>query len=46
MDPDRDPNWDKILDPDPNSLYSIWIQNTAFTGPVCGESVVQLEEPK
>ena len=23
-----DPNWAKILDPDPNSMNSIWIQNT------------------
>ena len=24
-----DPNWAKIQDPDPNSMYSIWIHNTA-----------------
>ena len=28
LDPDPDPNWAKILDPDPNSMYSIWIHNT------------------
>ena len=37
LTPDPDPNWGKILDPDPetNSMYSIWINNTAFK-PVTG----------
>ena len=29
MTVDLDPNLAKILDPDPNSMYSIWIHNTA-----------------
>ena len=30
LDPDLDPNWGKILDPDPNQMYCIWIHNTAL----------------
>ena len=30
MDPEPDPNWAKILDPDLNSMYSNWIHNTVL----------------
>ena len=29
MDPPPDPNWGKIQDPDPNSMFLEWFNNTS-----------------